>query len=170
MIIKQKTIEKLALRDEDAFERVYSQTKKGVYIVIYNIVKDYELTQDLMQDVYLLMLDKIDKYKPQTNFYNWLLMIAKNKALDTYRRNQKLTYIDDVDYDQKLTSIEEDPSQKDEFEALLSVLSDEERQIILFKIVDDMKHKDIAKLIDKPLGTVIWIYHEALKKMKKGWG
>ncbi|MCD4826652.1 MAG: sigma-70 family RNA polymerase sigma factor [Acholeplasmataceae bacterium] len=170
MIIKQKTIEKLALRDEDAFERVYAQTKKGVYIVIYNIVKDYELTQDLMQDVYLLMLDKIDKYKPQTNFYNWLLMIAKNKALDTYRRNQKLTYIDDVDYDQKFTSIEEDPSQKDEFESLLSVLSDDERQIILFKIVDDMKHKDIAKLVDKPLGTVIWIYHEALKKMKKGWG
>jgi RNA polymerase sigma-70 factor (ECF subfamily) len=170
MIIKQKTIEKLALRDEDAFENVYTRTKKGVYIVIYNIVKDYEQTQDIMQDVYLLMLDKIDKYKPQTNFYNWLLMIAKNKALDTYRRNQKLAHIDDVDYDQKFISIEETPSQKDEFESLLSVLSDEERQIVLFKIVDDMKHKDIAKLLKKPLGTVIWIYHEALKKMKKGWG
>ena len=170
MIIKQKTIKKLAARDEDAFERVYAQTKKGVYIIIYNVVKDHEQTKDLMQDVYLLMLDKIDKYRPDTNFYNWLLMIAKNKALDTYRRNKKLTYYDEIDYDQNFASHEETPDQRDEFESLLSVLTDEERQIVLFKIVDQMKHKDIAKLLEKPLGTVIWMYHEAIKKMKKGWG
>jgi RNA polymerase sigma-70 factor, ECF subfamily len=170
MIIKQKTIEKLAKRDNDAFENVYAQTKKGVYIVIYNIIKDHDQTQDLMQDVYLLMLDKIDKYKPKTNFYNWLLMIARNKALDTYRRDKKLTYVDNEHYDQKFISNEETPAQRDEFESLLSVLSDEERQVVLFKIVDEMKHKDIAKLIEKPLGTVIWIYNQALKKMKKGWG
>ena len=167
MIIKQNIIEKLALRDEHAFEYVYQKTKKGVYIIIYNVVKDHEQTQDLMQDVYLLMLEKIDKYKPKTNFYNWLLMIAKNKALDTYRRNKKLVYYDEVDYDQNFASKEETPDEKQQFNALLSVLTDEEREIVLLKIIDQMKHKDIAALVDKPLGTVIWIYHEALKKMKK---
>lgn len=167
MIIKQHVIEKLKTRDEQAFEEVYTLTKKGVYIIIYNVVKSHEQTQDLMQDAYLKMLNSIDQYKPQTNFYNWLLMIAKNSALDFYRREKKLVRYETVDYDLNFTTKEETPDEKDQFERLLSVLNDEERQIILFKIVDELKHREIAKMINKPLGTVIWMYHEALKKMKE---
>ncbi len=143
------------------------QKKGGVYIVIYNVIKDHELTQDLMQDVYLKVLEKIDQYQSKTNFYNWMLMIAKNLALDTYRREQKLIHYDEVDYDEVLSSNDETPDQKDEFERLLSVLDEEEKEIVLLRIVDEMKHKDIAKIVDKPLGTVTWLYQQALDKMKK---
>ena len=47
------------------------------------------------------------------------------------------------------------------------LLTDEEKEIVLLRIVDDMKHKDIAKIVDKPLGTVTWLYQQALDKMKK---
>lgn len=167
MIIKQRIVEKLKNRDEAAFEYVYAQTKKGVYIVIYNVIKDHDLTQDLMQDVYLKVLEKINQYQSKTNFYNWILMIAKNLALDTYRREQKLIHYDEVDYDEVLSSNDETPDQKDEFERLLSALNEEEKEIVLLRIVDDMKHKDIAKIVDKPLGTVTWLYQQALDKMKK---
>jgi RNA polymerase sigma-70 factor (ECF subfamily) len=167
MVIKQKIIEQLKKRDEQAFEYVYNLTKKGVYIVIYNILKDHNMTQDIMQDAYLKMLDKIDQYQVKTNFYNWLLMISKNLALDTYRREQKLVHYDEVDYDEVLTSHEETPDQKDQFNRLLSVLTDEEKEIVLLRIVEDMKHKDIAKIVDKPTGTVTWLYQQALDKMKK---
>lgn len=167
MVIKQKIIEQLKKRDEQAFEYVYTLTKKGVYIVIYNIIKDHDLTQDLMQDAYLKMLDKIEQYQAKTNFYNWLLMISKNLALDTYRREQKLVHYDEVDYDEVLSSNEETPDQKDQFNRLLSVLTDEEKEIVLLRIVEDMKHKDIAKIVDKPTGTVTWLYQQALDKMKK---
>ncbi|AUD64789.1 hypothetical protein BK011_03510 [Tenericutes bacterium MZ-XQ] len=167
MVIKQKIIEQLKKRDEQAFEYVYNLTKKGVYIVIYNILKDHSMTQDIMQDAYLKMLDKIDQYQAKTNFYNWLLMISKNLALDTYRREQKLVHYDEVDYDEVLTSHEETPDQKDQFNRLLSVLTDEEKEIVLLRIVEDMKHKDIAKIVDKPTGTVTWLYQQALDKMKK---
>ena len=167
MIIKQRIVEKLKNRNEAAFEYVYAQTKKGVYIVIYNVIKDHDLTQDLMQDVYLKVLEKIDQYQSKTNFYNWILMIAKNLALDTYRREQKLIHYDEVDYDEVLSSNDETPDQKDEFESLLSALNEEEKEIVLLRIVDDMKHKDIAKIVDKPLGTVTWLYQQALDKMKK---
>jgi RNA polymerase sigma-70 factor (ECF subfamily) len=167
MVIKQKIIEQLKKRDEQAFEYVYNLTKKGVYIVIYNILKDHSMTQDIMQDAYLKMLDKIDQYQVKTNFYNWLLMISKNLALDTYRREQKLVHYDEVDYDEVLTSHEETPDQKDQFNRLLSVLTDEEKEIVLLRIVEDMKHKDIAKIVDKPTGTVTWLYQQALDKMKK---
>jgi len=167
MIIKQKIVEKLKNRDESAFEHVYAQTKKGVYIVIFNIVKDHDITQDLMQDAYLKMLEKIGQYQPKTNFYNWLLMIAKNTAIDTYRREQKLIHYDEVDYDQVLSSKDDTPDQLDEFDRLLSVLTDDEKEIVLLRIVNEMKHKDIAKIVEKPVGTVTWLYQQALDKMKK---
>lgn len=167
MIIKQKIVEKLKNRDESAFEHVYAQTKKGVYIVIFNILKDHEKTQDLMQDAYLKMLERLDQYQSKTNFYNWLLMIAKNLAIDTYRRDQKLIHYDEVDYDQVLSSHEDSPDQIDEFESLLAVLTEDEREVVLLRIVNDMKHKDIAKIVEKPVGTVTWLYQQALDKMKK---
>jgi RNA polymerase sigma-70 factor (ECF subfamily) len=49
----------------------------------------------------------------------------------------------------------------------LSILSEEERQIVLLKAVDGMKHHEIAKLLEKPTGTIMWIYNKAIKKMQK---
>ncbi len=167
MIIKQKIVEKLKIRFFATFEHIYAQTKKGVYIVIFNIVKDHDITQDLMQDVYLKMLERIEQYQPKTNFYNWLLMIAKNIAIDTYRREQKLMHYDEVDYDHVLASKDDTPDQLDEFNRLLSVLTDDEKEIVLLRIVNEMKHKDIAKIVEKPVGTVTWMYQQALDKMKK---
>lgn len=167
MVIKQKYIDKLRQRDEDTFEYIYDLTKKGVYIIIFNIVKDHEVTRDIMQDVYLKMLDSIGSYQTKTNFYNWLLMIAKNKAIDYYRREKKIVHIDETDFIEQFSSREETPEEKDIFDRLLSVLSEDERQIVLLKIVDNLKHKDIAALLNMPLGTVLWMYQEALKKMKE---
>jgi len=167
MVIKQKYIDKLRQRDEDTFEYIYDLTKKNVYIIIFNIVKDHEVTRDVMQDVYLKMLDSIGSYQTKTNFYNWLLMIAKNQAIDYYRREKKIVHIDETDFIEQFSSQEETPEEKDIFDRLLSVLSEDERQIVLLKIVDNLKHKDIAELLNMPLGTVLWMYQEALKKMKE---
>jgi RNA polymerase sigma-70 factor, ECF subfamily len=167
MIIKQKYIDRLIKKDEQTFEYIYDLTKKGVYIIIYNIVKDHDATQDIMQDVYLKMLSSIHTYQKTTNFYNWLLMIAKNQAIDYYRKEKKIVHMDEVDFQQSFQTTEETPEQKDMFNTLISVLNQEEKQIVLLKIVDHMKHKDIAILLNMPLGTVLWIYREALKKMKE---
>lgn len=167
MVIKQKYIDKLKQRDEDTFEYIYDLTKKGVYIIIFNVVKDHDVTQDIMQDVYLKMLNSIESYKEKTNFYNWLLMIAKNQAIDYYRREKKMIHMDETDFQEQFSTHEENPEQKDTFDRLLSVLSDDERQIVLLKIVDNLKHKDIAALLNMPLGTVLWMYQEALKKMRE---
>lgn len=167
MIIKQQYIDKLIKKDEQTFEYIYDLTKKGVYIIIFNIIKDHDATQDVMQDVYLKMLNAIDTYQKKTNFYNWLLMIAKNQAIDYYRREKKIVHMDETDFQEQFQTNEDNPEQVDQFNSLLSVLNDDERQIVLLKIVDNMKHKDIAKILDMPLGTILWMYQEALKKMKE---
>jgi RNA polymerase sigma-70 factor, ECF subfamily len=165
-MINHKLIKALKKKDETAFEYVYQQTKKGVYAIIFSVVKSHQVTEDLMQDVYMKMMTSINQYQAKTSFNNWLLTIAKNHAIDYYRRSKKEQYINDVDYENKLVSNEISPEENDHFIKMMEILSEEQRTIVLLKIVDNMKFKDIAHLVDKPLGTVIWHYHEALKVLK----
>ena len=48
-------------------------------------------------------------------------------------------------------------------------LSAEEKEIVLLHAVWDYKHREIAKMLSLPLGTVTWKYKKALKKLKKEW-
>ena len=46
-------------------------------------------------------------------------------------------------------------------------LSGIELEVFILHVIDDLKHREIAKIMKKPLGTITWIYNKALKKMKE---
>ncbi len=167
MIIKPVYIEKLKEHNDEAFDYIYQMTKKGVYAVIFSIVRDYDETEDIMQDVYMKMIRSLHQYQPNTNFYNWLLQIARHSAIDYYRRKSKETTYQAEDYDQTFQSKIPDPAETDAFESMMQILDEEERMVVLLKVIDQMKHREIAKLMNKPIGTILWIYQKAMKKLKE---
>ena len=156
----------LKKKDNKIFEAVYHETKHAVYAMILPIVKDRSLAEDVMQDTYIKMIENIYSYNKKYKFINWLLTIAKNTALDTYRKKQKTFSIDVQEADDLFVFRESNVEHKLEAEYYLSLLNEDERRIVVLKVLGDMKHKNIAELLDKPLGTVIWIYNEAMKKMR----
>lgn len=166
MVLDKKQIDRLLKRDENLFNDIYEETKKGVYAIIFSVVKNHDTAQDLMQDVYMKMLIKIEQYKVGTNFFNWLAQIAKNQAIDHYRRHSKTISDGKVLIDQ-MPSYTESPDQEDQFYQMIELLDEEESMVLIPRIVDDMKFKDIAKLVNKPLGTVLWIYQKAIDKLKR---
>lgn len=166
-MIDQKTIERLRLKSEEAFEAVYQETKRGVYSIIFSILKNHQATEDLMQDVYMKMMQTINQFQLGTNFNNWLVTMAKNLAIDTYRRDQRITHVDELDFDERLSAKEIPPDDRTKFEMMMNLLNEEQRSVVILKIADDMKFKDIAKVLNKPQNTVIWIYQEAMKLLRK---
>ena len=52
-------------------------------------------------------------------------------------------------------------------EEALAVLNSAEREIITLKIMGDMTFKEIAALLDQPMGTVTWKYQNAIKKLRR---
>jgi len=159
-------IDLLIEKDNEAFRIIYESTKKGVFSMIISIVKNKAATEDLMQDTYIKMIEKIHQYKRGRNFYAWLLQIAKNNALDYYRRNKK-----EIIYDPQEQSYFHDSLKTDEktysVMDLVKPLDNLEKQIVLLRSVEEMKFKDIAEIVDKPLGTVLWLYNKAIKTLKK---
>ena len=167
MTIEQEYINRLKKRDEQAFEYIYVNTKRAVYSIVFSVIKNHQLTEDIMQDVYMKMLSSINQYQTNTNFYNWLLQIAKHQAIDYYRKKSKETNLDENDYHDLIPSQENQPDEIDQFQQMIELLDEDERIIVLLKVVDGLKHKQIAKIVDKPLGTVLWIYQKAIKKLKE---
>jgi RNA polymerase sigma-70 factor (ECF subfamily) len=164
-------LDALAEKDEQAFAYVYEQTKRGVYSVIVSIVRDRHTTEDLMQDTYMKMLQNLHSYQRGRNFAAWLFEIAKNLAYDHLRKNKPVIPTDPQEQSYVFDHPQEtSPKTEYTMEELMAPLDALERQIVLLRVVSETKFKDIALTVDKPLGTVLWIYNKALAKMKKSIG
>lgn len=158
----------LAEKDDQAFAYVYENTKRGVYSIIVSIVHDRQMTEDLMQETYIKMLKNLSSYQKGRNFSAWLFQIAKNLAYDQMRSTKKEIPMDPQDQDYVFDQPENTKAVSDySMEEMMKPLDDEEREIVLLRVVSEEKFKDIAKIVGKPLGTVLWIYNKALAKMKK---
>jgi len=167
MIIQQSYIDRIKNKDEQAFEYVYANTKRAVYSVIFAVTKNHVIAEDVMQEVYMKMLKSIHQYKENTNFFNWILQIAYHHSIDFYRKERKSFNLDVNDYSEILSSHEIGPDEEDKFNRMIDILEEDERLVVTLKVVEEMKHREIAKVLNKPLGTVLWIYQNAMKKLRE---
>ena len=73
-------------KDEKAFETLYNMYSDSMQGVIYNIVKDSDIAQEIMQDVFIKAWNKSDSYdNSKGRFFTWLINIARNAAIDKTR-------------------------------------------------------------------------------------
>jgi RNA polymerase sigma-70 factor (ECF subfamily) len=160
-------INELRVANYAHFDEFYNSTKKNVFFSIAAIVKDNSTIDDLMQDTYIKFLENISKYQPKTSINAYLSTIAHNIAINYYNREKRLVHDEEViDY------ISDDTKKKNNYEEiealeLLKSLDPVSKEIVVLHIINDLKFKEIANIVNKPLGTVLWIYNKALKELKK---
>ena len=73
-------------KNQVAFKKLYDMYSKSIHGVVYNIVKDSDIADELMQDVFIKAWDKSDTYSSKKGrFFTWILNIARNAAIDKTR-------------------------------------------------------------------------------------
>lgn len=160
-------IEALKQKDEAAFEFIYNETKTAIYAMIVSIVKDKETSKDLMQDTYITMLEKINQYEPGKNFLSWLITIARNKAIDHYRREQHEIRVDITSEEMIFPAVNPTGERNSIVEGMLKCLNETERSVFLLHIMQNLTHREISQILKMPLGTTLWHYNKAVNKIKK---
>ena len=160
------TVKQLQSGDISVFDDIYYATKDVVYYTILSIMKDRSLAEDIMQDTYLTALEKIHQYKPKSTFTSWLLTIARNLSINEYNKRKREFQVD-IGEQEYLFGVTESSSEKEILiHEMMSKLNDTERQIVVMHALADLKHREIAAIIDKPLGTVTYTYQQAIKKLQ----
>lgn len=156
--------ERIKAGSNDAFMRLYADTKKGVFSFAYSIVGDIQTAEEVMQDTYLRVKTHISQYKSGTNFSAWLFQIAKRLAYDAIAKRRREVPTDFMENDLGTYEV---PTDRPLLRAVKQALGESEKQIVLLHAVSGYKHREIAKLLGLPLGTVTWSYKNAIGKLKK---
>ena len=152
----------------EALANLYMATRLQVFSVCMSVLKDKDLAEDAMQNTYIRVREKINYYRKGTNGYAWVLTIARNISINTYNRDSRLQTTDfgESEYLNPTT----DETKLDDmpiFKIAKDILSSEELEILMLYVVSGYKHREIADMLDKPLGTVLWSYNNSIKKLKK---
>lgn len=160
--------ERLKEGDDSVITPIYQMTNRIIFSVAFSILKNEFTAQDVMQDTYIKMRASINSYESGTNFLAWLSQIARNFALMEYRKRKREVQIDPIEHEAVFGSVSMEFVEKNPvLTAAMQALEEDERTIVLLHINGDLKHREIADVVQKPLGTVLWIYNKALKKLKE---
>lgn len=155
-------------QDPEALEEFYYRTSTSVYGFALSILKNAQDAEDVMHDLYLLVWSGAGTYCAAGKPMAWVLTITRNLCLQKLREYRKRSDISQEDWETYIGGNSKmSPEDKLILAECLKHLSDEERQVVVLYAVSGFKHREIAKLLELPLSTVLSKYNRAMKKLRK---
>lgn len=170
---------------EAAYRELLRRYERPVFSLIYRMVRDRELAEDLAQESFVKVLNALDSYQPEYKFSSWIFKIANNAAIDHLRRREIVTLSldgapgartpDEVEAT-ALQAVDRSESALDELEAkelgtsieqAIARLRPEYRACILLRHVEGRAYEEIATTLDLPLGTVKTYIHRARHELRE---
>lgn len=163
-----KLVKKAIGGDESAYKQLVDKYQRALYFHILKMIKEKEQVEDLVQETFVKAFDNLNTYSTNYAFSTWLYRIATNHTID-YLRKKKLKTLS-IDEPMKTKDGEMEMQLEDESAGTDRDIIRKQRQKIVQKAIDnlpekyrkviEMRHmeeksyKEIAKVLDLPLGTV----------------
>lgn len=159
--------------DLDKLGLLFERYKKPLYGFFYGLTRDGELSEDLVQNVFLRILKYRYLFRGEGDFRTWMFHIARNVNNDHFRKN-KLKAKDSLENWQDRLGSDENRStemQQDEELQLLSMamerLPADKREILLLSKFQDKKYKEIGDIMGCTEGAVKVKVFRALQDLKE---
>lgn len=170
-------VECLKTGNEDAYYKLIEEHKNMVMSVAFRIVKDSEIAEDIAQETFITIFNKIHTFEGRSKLSTWIYRITYNKSLEFLRKKRPEISYEDVDYLKDLADTSPDPEEKTMSESTarevrekLDELPDKYRIPLSLYYLSDKSYKEVAEIMDIPIGTVkTYLYRgktELLKLMR----
>ncbi len=164
---QERSLERrLKARDERALGELYDQVAPWVMGLTFRILQDEDEAGEVVGDVFVQVWRHIDQHDARRGpLVPWILSIARNRALDLLRRRRrwwrKTERIaqaqgepeDNVASTPHEASVPGWPVHR-EVHAALAALPEEQRRVVLLSYFEGLSHREIARRLHQPLGTV----------------
>ncbi len=166
----EKSLKEIANNNINELENLYNETRSYVFRFAFSIVKNKEIAEDIMQDTYVNINKYANRYNSKQKPMSWILTITKNLCLNKLKSQKRTENTDITELENELQVTDNSIEEKMLIENILNSLNDEERQIFVLHTIKDMKFKEIGKILNMKLSTVISKYHRAVKKLRDKYG
>lgn len=167
--LNENLITDIAAGDRNAFSELYQRTSDAVFGFSLSVLRSREDAEDVMHDAYISIYTHAPSYRPEGKPLAWIMRIVRNLCYNRIRDGQHETAPPDEGATEPAEQFDDIRNADDRMvlETAMSVLGQEEREIVILHAVSGYKHREIAEMLDLPEGTVLSKYRRALSKLKK---
>lgn len=180
----QEVVAQARTGDQVAYRELVRRYERPVFSLIYRMVRNRELAEDLAQETFIKVLNALDSYRPEFKFSSWVFKIANNASIDHLRRREldtlSLEGSPHAETPQMIeatalqigekgeTALEEVENRElgGEIERAIAKLRPEYRTCILLRHVEGRSYEEIAEILSLPLGTVKTYIHRARNELR----
>ncbi len=156
----KELILQLQSKNEKAFQRIYEMYSENTFGVIYNIIRDEELSQEVLQDVFIKIWNNAASYSEKKGrFFTWILNIARNAAIDKIRSKSFKNSQKNQTADNFVDILEEKNSFSHKIDAIgiqkyIDVLEPLCKKVIDLLFFKGFTQKEASEELEIPLGTI----------------
>ena len=163
-------VARLKANDDAAYREVVARFGDPLYGYIYSLTGDHHLSEDILSETYLRMVEKIDSY----TFYGapfkaWLYRIAHNLAINAMKRSQRLVGAEALEsaappVDDPATTIASQ-LEADELRAALAELTEEQQQVVTLRFLAEQTTAEVAQAMERTENAVKQLQFRALRSL-----
>jgi RNA polymerase sigma-70 factor (ECF subfamily) len=171
--------------NEAGYRELIRRYERPVFSLLYRMLRDRELAEDLAQETFIKALNAIESYRPEFKFSSWIFKIANNAAIDHLRRRELDTLsLEGSPHAEtpdavEATALQVGAKQESPLDAVearelggqieeaIAGLRPEYRSCILLRHVEGRAYEEIAEILGLPLGTVKTYIHRARNELRQ---
>ena len=165
-------IRQAALGSVGAFSELVRQYRARVLRAAYGILGSAQEAEDVAQEVFIKVWNSLPGYHAQGTFASWLYRIAVNTSIDALRRRRDDAPLDELQ-NASQDRPEESASRKAEHERVrqaIRSLPPASRAALVLREYEQLSYKEIAQVLQVPIGTVMSRLHYARQALRKKLG
>lgn len=165
--------------DIEAFEPLVEKYRQRVWRLAYEILRDREEAWDCAQEAFVRAYQSLPSFRGGSAFYTWLFRITVNLATDRYRsrgaraRAFGTEPVPEEEWERTLVDREAAPDreairaeQRERIHRALDALPLKSRTIIMLSDVEGLSYREMAEVLDCPIGTVMSRLHNARQRLR----
>ena len=167
--------------DRTAFEVLFRKYRDMVHRLVYSIVRDETLAQDVVQEVFLLVYRHLHKFRQDAAFKTWIYRIAVNEAIRHIGRQKRWQPLPDAELEATtaatlvVSAVGDSPErilieqeQRERVGQAIATMKAHQRLILNLFYLEELPVQEIARILDIPEGSVksrLFYARDALKKV-----
>lgn len=159
--------QQVSVGDRKAFHELYLLTHEQVYSYLFRYLQDRDLVDDVLMDTYVEVWKNASKFKYQSRVTTWIVGIARNLAMNHYRRTRKLEELTE-EHSSLAMYYDDDSDLNSLLSKALGRLPENHREVLGLVLLPEFTYQQISDVLEIPLNTVksrIYYAKGALKKV-----
>ena len=169
-------LERIQAGDREAFMTIIGLYQRKVFVMAYSILRDREDALDAVQETFLRLYQKAGLYRPGRSFQGWLLQMAKNISIDSYRKHQRKRREFETTKPIEEIPVAAEPARDGDsaaadlrgaFARCVDTLAERQKMVFVMRHYNELQFNEISETMKISIGTAKSLHFKAVQNLRK---